>query len=162
MDSRYVSDLIKIMLKNGWMLEFSRIPLIPSAIPYAEEMLEEDIKGVHLSYQFCSEQDFGIIPIQRAFGATKDGIITKIPSGFTVDSASDVSILKYGNTPISPGMYGYARKFGVVGYWDQENLIFCASKKYETIIFKLIDFFTPNKVRFNPYFAGSGLLITSC
>lgn len=162
MDARYVSEVTRFRLDDRSILTFSRAPLEHSVLP-TKGMLKRKITGVLLDYAFCGEQDFGINPLKEAFGATNnDGIITKIPSGFTVDTAGDVSVLKYGDTSISPGMYGYARRFGVAGYWDKENLIFCASKKYEAIILNLIDFFEPYKVRFVPSYLGEDLLITSC
>ncbi len=51
----------------------------------------------------------------------------------------------------------------ITGYWDDGNLIICASKEYESIIEHVIDFIQPKKAKFafRTVFGGRNLMILS-
>lgn len=162
MDSTNVSEKIMFLLEGNETISFSNSSLHSSCEP-TEEQLRKKVIGIQLSYAFCGEQDFGIAPMKRAFEAGSDGIINKVPNGLTLDTQDDVIILKYGSTFLSPRMLAIAKEVGMVGYWDDSNLIICSSKKYEPIIENIIDFIQPKKARFafRSVFGGSNLMILS-
>lgn len=162
MDFYHVSDEIMFLLEGDETIRFSRSSLRPSILP-TEEQLQKKVLGIQLSYAFCGEQDFGIDPMRRAFGADSDGIIKKVPSDLKLETYEDVCVLKYGSTRLAPEMIPHAREVGAAGYWDDANLIICCSKKYEKIIESIIDFIQPKKAKFafRTLFAGPNLMILS-
>ena len=147
MDSSHVSEEIMFLLEGEETILFSRTSLAKSQKP-TEEQLRKDIIGVQLSYAYCGEQDFGIDPMARAFGATPKGVINQIPKDFNVYTQEDTVVLKYGSTSISPRMFDMAKEAGIVGYWDDANLIICASKEYEAIVKNMRKFIKPKKAKF--------------
>lgn len=162
MDSTYVSEEIMFLLEGNETISFSNSLLHSSQKP-TEEQLRKKIIGIQLSYAFCGEQDFGIEPMAKAFGASSNGIIKKVPKGFTLRYANDVAILKYGSTSLSPRMIEIVKEVGVAGYWDDANLIICASREYESIIEHVIDLIQPKKAKFafRTVFGGHNLMILS-
>lgn len=162
MDSTHVSEKIMFLLEGNENISFSNSSLHSSCEP-TEEQLRKKVIGIQLSYAHCGEQDFGIAPMARAFGAGDDGIIKKVPKGLALDTRDDVTILKYGSTSLSPRMLAIAKEVGMAGYWDDSNLIICSSKKYEPIIENIIDFIQPKKAKFafRTVFAGPNLMILS-
>ena len=147
MDSTHVSERIWIRLEGDETVLFSNDSIVPSYLP-TEEQLRKKITGVQLSCPFYGKQSFGIEPLERAFGASSNGIIQKIPNELTLDMQDDVVILKYGSTCLSPRIISIAKTVGMSGYWDDSNLIICSSKVYEPIIENVIDFLQPQKVAF--------------
>lgn len=162
MDSTHVSPEIMFLLEGNETISFSSSVLHTSIKP-TEEQLQKKIIGIQLSNASCGEQAFGIDPMARAFGAGSDGIINEVPKDLTLDTQENVVILKYGSTFLSPRMLEIAKEVGVAGYWDDENLIICASKEYESIIKKVIDFIQPKKAKFafRTVFGGRNLMVLS-
>ncbi len=162
MDSTHVSEEIMFLLEGDETILFSSSSLYSSIKP-TEEQLRKKIIGIQLSCSYCGEQYFGIQPMARAFGAGSNGIINKVPKDLTLDTQGDVVILKYGPTSLSFRMLEIAKEVGVVGYWDDGNLIICASKEYESIIEHVIDFIQPKKAKFafRTVFGGRNLMILS-
>ena len=99
--------------------------------------------------------------VSKAFGATPKGVINQIPKDFNVYTQEDTIVLKYGDTSISPRMFDMAKKAGIVGYWDDANLIICASKEYEAIVKNMRKFIKPKKAKFafRSVFGGRNLMI---
>lgn len=162
MEFSHISGEVMFLLGSKETLTFSRMPYKDSSKPTPEQ-LREDIIGVQLSYAFCGEQDFGIEPLAKDFGAFPSGFITKIPQDFYVHSDGDIVVLKHGRLSIDPYMYDIARETGVAGYWDDENLVLCASKEYDSIIASTRNLITSRKAKFAFRTVGFGrnLLILS-
>lgn len=160
MDSYHVSNEIMFLLDGNETVSFSMNSFSKSQKP-TEEQMRKDILGVQLSYAACGEQQFGIEPMAKAFDATPKGVITQIPKDFNVYTEENFIILKYGNDSISPRMFDMAKEFGIVGYWDDANLIICASKEYEEIIKNTRKFIKPKKAKFafRTVFGGRNLMI---
>ena len=158
----YVSDEIMFLLEGNETIRFSRSSLRPSILP-TEEQLQKKVLGIQLSYAFCGEQDFGIEPMRRAFGAGSNGIIKKIPKDFKLETYEDVYVLKYGSTILAPEMIPHTREVGAAGYWDDANLIICCSKKYEKLIKNIAAFIQPKKAKFafRTLFSKPNLMILS-
>lgn len=160
MEIENVSGELLFRLDGGETIRFSatsrKEPLLPT-----NDQLNKKITGVQLSYELCGEQAFGADGLRSAFGAEDRGIITKVPDGFEVKKEGYFFVLKVGEIIIHPEMYNMARNFGIVGYWDFENLIFIASEKYEPILRNTLKFMQPNKAKFNykSVFGGRNLLI---
>ena len=162
MDSTHVSEKIMFLLEGNETISFSNSSLHSSCKP-TKEQLRKKVIGILLSYAYCGDQDFGIDPMARAFGVGSDGIMKKVPKGLTLDTQDDVTILKYGSTSLSPRMIAIAKEVGISSYWDDSNLIFCSSKKYEPIIENIIDFIQPKKAKFacRTSFEGPNLMVLS-
>lgn len=160
MDSTQISEEIMFLLEGNENISFSNSSLRSSCEP-TEEQLRKKVIGIQLSYANCGEQDFGVDPMKKAFGAGGNGIIKKMPKEFVLDKREDVVILKYGETSLSPRMIEIAKKAGMAGYWDDSNLIICSSKKYEPIMEHIVDFIQPQKARFafRSVFGGKNLMI---
>lgn len=147
MDSTHVSERIWIRLEGDETLLFSNDSIVPSYLP-TKKQLRKKVTGVQLSCPFYGKQFSGIEPLKRAFGASSNGIIQKIPNELTLDIQDDVVILKYGTICLSPHMISIAKVVGMSGYWDDSNLIICSSKEYASIIKNIIDFIQPQKAAF--------------
>ena len=147
MDSSHVSEEIMFLLEGGETISFSRMASSESKKPTVDQ-IQKSILGVQLSYACCGEQDFGIAPMAEAFGANSKGVIKKIPRDFRLHTMNDILVLKYGDTYISPKMFDMAKSAGIVGYWDDANLIICASKEYEAIVRNMRKFIKPKKAKF--------------
>lgn len=163
MDSTFISEEILFLLEGEECISFSNTSLHPSQLP-TEEQLRKNIIGIQLSYANCGEQDGGIAPLAEAFGFGSKGIIRKIPKDFRVTEQEDVFVLKHGSISISSRMFEIAKKFGVAGYWDEANLIICASKEYEPILRAVLAFIQPEKAKFafrSLPFGGRNLMIKS-
>ena len=162
MDSTHVSPKIMFLLEGNETISFSSSSLHSSQKP-AEDQLRKKVIGIQLSYAHWGEHHGGIEPMARAFGAYPDGIIMEVPKALTLDTQNDVTILKYGSDVPHPRMLEIAKKVGVAGYWDDSNLIICASNEYESIIKHVIDFIQPQKAKFafRTVFGGRNLMVLS-
>ena len=162
MDSTHVSERIWIRLEGDETVLFSNDSIVPSCLP-TKEQLRKKVTGVQLSCPFYVKQFSGIEPLKRAFGASSNGIIKKIPNELTLDIQDDVVILKYGTIYLSPHMISIAKVVGMSGYWDDSNLIICSSKEYESIIKNVADFIQSPKAvfAFRNFFGGPNLMIIS-
>ena len=161
MDMTHVSGETMVLFEDESYVTFKRHAYNGEEKPAVDET-RKAVKGVQLEYAFCGEQDFGIKPMLDAFGAgTKEGIITKVPKGFELDVQDDVAILKYGYWQVDTRMISAAKETGVVGAWEDNALMICASKEYQHIIEGLIDMIQPKKAKFGMrrVFAGCNLLI---
>ncbi len=156
----HVSGELLFRLDGDETIRFSATSLKEPWLP-TNDQLNKKITGVQLSYEICGEQAFGADGLRSAFGAEDRGIITKIPDGFEVKKEGSFFVLKYGKEEINSLMYNMARNFGIIGYWDFENLIFIASEKYEPILRNTLKFMQPNKAKFayRTVFGGRNLLI---
>lgn len=129
----------------------------------APEECKGVLKGVCLSYAFCGKQDFGIEPIARQFGAIdQNGTITKIPKELEIIESEGVKAIKFGNyAKLDFGMIRATKEAGIIGYWDNANLIICASPEYEFVINSIRVMLKPQHVRFafSRLFTGRNLLI---
>lgn len=162
MDSTHVSPEIMFLFEGNETISFSSSSLSASQKP-DENQLRKKVIGVQLAYADCGEHHGGIEPMARAFGAYPDGIITEVPKTLTLDTQNDVTILKYGSAVPHRRILEIAKEVGVAGYWDDANLIICASNKYESIIKHVKDFIQPQKAKFafRTVFGGRNLMILS-
>ena len=162
MDLSHVSPETYLLTEDDRTIKFKRYRYADEKMPTPEEC-KGVLKGVCLSYAFCGEQDFGIEPMARQFGATgKNGTITKIPKELEIIESEGVKAIKFGSyAKLDSGMIRAAKEAGVIGYWDDANLIICASSEYEFVIKSIREMFKPKHVRFafSRSFAGRNLLI---
>lgn len=158
MDFSYVSEHTVVLFEGKEQIAFSKYS--EEANPNVEDTRKK-VVGILLEYAYCGEQDFGIERMAKAFSAEDDGIIKKVPNGLTLDVQDGVAILRYGYKTADDQMIKGTKKAGILGYWDDENLMICASSEYSHIIESLIDMIQPNKARFafQRTFAGSNLLV---
>lgn len=162
MDSTHILEEIMFLLEENETISFSSSSLHSSQKP-TENQLRKKVIGIQLSYAHCGEHHGGIEPMARAFGAYPDGVITEVSKALTLDTKNDVAVLKFGSDVPHPRMLEIAKEVGVTGYWDDANLIICASKEYESIIEHVIDFIQPKKAKFafRTVFGGRNLMILS-
>lgn len=162
MDLSHVSPETYLLTEDEITIEFKKYRHDDEKKPVPEEC-KGILKGVCLSYAFCGEQDFGIEPMARQFGATgKNGTITKIPKELEIIESEGVKAIKFGSyAKLDSGMIRATKEAGVIGYWDDANLIICASPEYEFVINSIREMFKPKHVRFgfSRSFAGCNLLI---
>lgn len=162
MDLSHVSPETYLLTEDNKTITFKKYRHDDEKKPVPEEC-KGFLKGVCLSYAFCGEQDFGIEHILRQFGATgKYRTITKIPKQLEIIESEGITAIKFGSyAKLDSGMIGATREAGVIGYWDNANLIICASPEYKFVINSIREMFKPNMVRFglSSGFAGSNLLI---
>lgn len=162
MELSHVSPSIYLLTEDDRTIEFRNCRYDDKKMPTPEEC-KGALKGVCLSYAFCGEQDFGIEPMAKQFGATgKNGTITKIPKELEIVESEGVKAMKFGRyAELDSGMIIATKEAGVIGYWDDANLIICASPEYEFVIHSIREMFKPKHVRFtfSRSFAGRNLLI---
>lgn len=90
MDLSHVSPKTYLLTEDNRTIEFKKYRHDDEKMPAPEEC-KGVLKGVCLSYAFCGEQDFGIEPIARQFGATdQNGTITKIPKELEIIESEGV------------------------------------------------------------------------
>lgn len=160
MDFSHVSPETYLLTEDDRTIEFKLYRYDDGKKPSPEEC-KGTLKGVCLSYAFCGEQDFGIKPMATAFGATdKNGTINKVP--LELVEADGVRAIKFGNyVRLDDSMIQGAKGAGIIGYWDDSNLIICAAPEYGFVIDSIKEMFKPKHVRFgfSRSFAGGNLLI---
>ena len=162
MDLSHLSPEFSLLTKDDKVIEFKQYGYNEKGIPSPKDC-EAALKGIRLSYAFCGEQDFGIEEILKRFGAmNKNGIITRIPEGLSITTSGEVKAIKFGNyIKLDSEMIKRANTHGIIGYWDYESFIICASKEYEFIINSIQEMFKPKHLRFalNRSFAGFNFII---
>lgn len=160
MDYSHVSPETYLLTEDDRTIEFKKYRYGDENKPSPDEC-KGKLKGVCLAYAFCGEQDFGIKPMATAFGATgKNGTINKVP--LELVEADGVRAIKFGGyARLDEIMIQGAKEAGVIGYWDDSNLIICAAPEYGFVIDSIKAMFKPKHVRFgfNRSFAGCNLLI---
>lgn len=160
MDYSHVSPETYLLTEDDRTIEFKKYRYGDENKPSPDEC-KGKLKGVCLSYACCGEQDFGIKPMATAFGATgKNGTINKVP--LELVEADGVRAIKFGGyARLDERMIQGAKEAGVIGYWDDSNLIICAASEYGFVIDSIKAMFKPKHVRFgfNRSFAGWNLLI---
>ena len=90
----------------------------------------------------------------------KNMTINKVP--LEVVDADGVKAIKFGEyVNLDDRMIQGAKDAGVIGYWDDCNLIICAAPEYSFVIDSIKAMFKPKHVRFgfSRSFAGCNLLI---
>ena len=162
MDFTHLSDKIWIRLDEKDIILFSNDPEFPSCLP-TREQLRKRVTGIQLSCSSCSKQQIGIEPLKKAFGAESSCIIHRLPNELLLDIQDDIIILKYGSANISQHMLSVAKKIGMSGYWNDSNLIICASSQYLPIILSIIEFIQSQRAVFAFKITSSGknLMIVS-
>lgn len=162
MDFTHVSPETYLLTEDEKTLTFKLHRYKNDPNPFPREC-KGKLKGVCLSYAFCGEQDFGIEPMARQFGATgKTMMVKKIPKDLEIVDSEGVKAIKFGGyAQLDSNMIHGAKEAGVIGYWDDANLIICASAEYSFVIDSIKAMFKPNHVRFgfSRTFAGRNLLI---
>lgn len=162
MDFSHVSPEALLLTEDDRTIVFKKYRYDDEKKPSPDEC-KGKLKGVCLTYAFCGEQDFGIEPMARQFGATGSGMtVNKIPKNLEIVEAENVKAIKFGSyAKLDSVMIKGAMEAGVVGYWDDCNLIICASPEYSFVIDSIKAMFKPKHVRFgfSRSFAGANLLI---
>ena len=160
MDYSHVSPKMYFLTEDERTIEFKKYRYGDKSKPSPDEC-KGKLKGVCLAYACCGEQDFGIKYMATAFGATgKNGTINKVP--LELVETDGVRAIKFGEyARLDEIMIKGAKEAGVIGYWDDSNLIICAAPEYSFIIDSIKAMFKPKCVRFgfNRSFAGCNLLI---
>lgn len=149
MDLSNVSPETYLFTEDDRTIKFKKYRHNDEKMPTPEEC-KGVLKGVSLSYAFCGEQDFGIDPMAKQFGATgKNRTITKIPKELEIIESEGVKAIKFGRyAKLNSRMVRKTMEAGVIGYWDDSSLIICASPEYEFVINSIQEMFKPNHVRF--------------
>ena len=148
-DSTHLSPVVSLLMEDGREIEFKLYRHDGEINPSSKEC-KGRIRKIRLSYAFCGEQDFGIKPLEEKFKVNKKGIVTKIPKDLKIDSNSYVKAIMYGKTSnLDPLTSKIAKDTGVVGYWDEENLLICASQNYGFVIDKIKKLFCPKHIKFS-------------
>lgn len=139
MDPSKFSRKITFELVSGDKIIFERFneptPVITT------KQLHEDIASIEFSYAFCGEQDFGIERLANSFEANP--IISKLPDDFIIKKTGSIYILSHGIYVSNSEISKMTNKHGFIGYWDDANLVMCASKEYKEIIEKVYSFMKP-------------------
>ena len=165
MDLSHFSPETYLLTEDGRTIKFERYCRNDEKKPTVEEC-KGALKGVCLSYACCGEQDFGIKPMAKQFGATeKNGTITNIPKELKIVELQGVKAIKFGSyAGLDSRIVKATLDAGVIGYWDDANFIICASSEYGFVIDSIHNMFKPKHVRFgfSRSFAGCNLLILSC
>lgn len=146
-DFRHLSPVVSLLMKDGRKIEFNLYRFDGEINPSPEECKGE-LKGIELSYAFCGEQDIGIKSLEEEFKVNNLGVITKIPKNFKIDSNSYVKVLKCGKSAnLDPKLSKITKETGVIGYWDDSNLLICVSQNYDFVIDKIKKLFCPKHVK---------------
>lgn len=147
MEFSHVSPETYLLTEDDRTIKFKKYRNIGEDKPHPDEC-KGKIKGVCLSYAFCGEQDFGIRPLADAFGVKgNNGIINKVP--LEIVEADGVRAIRYGKyASLDDDMVQGAMEAGLIGYWDDANLIICAAPEYGFIIDSIKNMFKPKHVRF--------------
>lgn len=148
-DFSHLSPVVSLLMEDGTEIQFDLYRADGEVNPSPEEC-KRSLKGIKLSYAFCGEQDFGIKPLEEEFKVNKKGIVTKIPKDLKIDSNSYVKSIRYGkDSSLDPIISRITRDTGIIGYWDERNLLICASQNYDFIIDKIKKLFCPKHVKFS-------------
>ena len=150
-------------MEEGSTVGFETHCFISTWFAPTEEQLQKKIQSIHLANSYSYEQNVKLTLLNSAFGVGSDGVVTKIPNDLTSYLQDDVIILKYGSSKLDPYVISITKCIGLTGCWDNENLIFCATKEYEQMIKNIVQFLQPNKVRFSfcHSYIGHDFVITS-
>ena len=132
MDFLYISPEVKILFEDNEELRILK-KQIYSHTKISEEQCKKRIIEIELSTAFYRHQDNQIIHLKKSFNMSHDGVINAIPKTYRIETVDNVMVLKIGNTEITPSMIGLAEKVGVVGYWDNANIIICVSEQYKLL-----------------------------
>ena len=132
MDFLYISPEVKILFEDNEELRILK-KQIHSHTKISEEQCKKRIIEIELSNAFYRHQDNQISYLKKAFKMSHDGVINEIPKTYSIETVDNVRILKIGITEITPSMLGLAEKVGVVGYWDNANIIICVSEQYKLL-----------------------------
>ncbi len=163
MSSTHVSRSVTFSLKGGATVGFEAGNSLSCCFLPTQEQLQEEITSIQFAYSYSPKQDVPLSELNSAFGVGEDGIVTRIPNDLTSYIQDDVIILKYGCMKIDSYMLSIAGLIGLIGCWDSENLIFCATKGNNQMIKNILNFLQPNKVRFDfcSSYIGHDFIITS-
>ena len=160
MNHDLLSPRIYLFMKNGRNVVFKRFLRTGEEKPSVESCRGE-ITGITLAYAFCGEQDYGIRPLAKAFDALNEkAVMRKVP--LEIVSREDYKAIKYGDdVDLNENLIRTTKQSGVVGYWDQANIIICAAPEYSFIIDAIAEFIKPNHTAFafEEFFGGRGNLV---
>lgn len=160
MDYSNVSPVVSLITANNKVIGFRKLRSDDYEKPTPDEC-KRKLKGICLSYAFCKEQDFGIQVLEEAFKISADGTIHDAP--FEVIESKKVKAIVYGKSiALNDEMIKGAILSGIIGYWDSENVIICASLEYGFVIDEIKEFIKPEfaKIGFTSgYNGGENLVI---
>ena len=147
MDQSKLSPEVSFLMKNGQPVTFKRFRRNGEKIPSVEEC-KDILTGITLSYAFCGEQDYGIRPLAKAFGALNDEfIIKKVP--LEIIKVDGFKAIKYGeDVKLDFDVIRAAQQAGVVGFWNHANVMICAAPEYAFLIDSINEMMKPKQVRF--------------
>ena len=164
MESSNVSSFLYILTEDRRTVKFKLYRYANEDKPSAMEC-KGKIRGLHLSYAYCGEQNLGIRYLAKEFGATDRKMkIKKVPSSLEIVETKNVKALLAGlkHSNWKEAMESKAIEAGVVGYWDDASLCICASNEYSFIIDAIQELLKPNRAHFafnNIQCGGANLLI---
>ena len=149
MDFSHVSPNTYLLTEDNRTMGFKKYRYSDDEKP-SPEVCKGKIKGVCLTYAFWGRQDIGIGSMASQFEATgKDGIINRIPENLEIVEESNVKAIKFGSyAKLDSDMIRGAMEAGVIGYWDDSNLIICASPEYSFVIDEIKEMIKPKQARF--------------
>ena len=139
----HVSPEVILLKEDNKQINFKKYLYEEEKKPTPDDC-KDKIKGIMLTYAFCGEQDFGIKPLEKAFGVDKKGIIKKAP--IELIEKDGVRAIKFGRyIHLNELMIKGAKNSGLIGYWDEENIIICAAPEYGFIIDSIKELIKPNR-----------------
>ena len=151
----HMSKEIKFVLEGNEIISFSNSFLTPRCLP-TQAQLRKKIISMELSHPFYNECDLQVEKIAKAFDVGEDGIIKKIPNEFVLHTQDNIIILKSSSILVETYILEWTEVFGIVGCWDQTDIIICSSQEYKPIMENVIDFMQPQRAKFTlrPYRVG--------
>ena len=155
MDYAHLSPEMYLLTDDDRTLMFPRRVTDEKKKPLPEDC-KGKLKGICFAYAFCGEQDFGIEPMAKAFGATGDkSIITKVP--IEVIEFQKAKALNFGSeVSMDEQIVKEIKKSGLIGYWDDENLFVGAAPEYGFLTEAILDLTRLHCARFAFSRAGMG------
>ena len=147
MDQSKLSPEVCFLMQYGQPVVFKRFRRNGEELPSAEQCKGE-LTGITLTYAFCGEQDDGIRPLLKAFGALNDDLLIK-REPLEVVELDGYKAIKYGeDVHLDFNVARTAKQSGVVGYWDKSNLMICTSPEYGFLIESIKELMKPRHARF--------------
>lgn len=147
-DTAYISEEAIFELEGNEIgYSFSTTPDIKSHLP-TDEQLYQKIRSIVLakSPDFIY-QELGIEPLKKAFNVSYRNFILFVPSSFKMHFTKGFVTLKYGDKEVPDEMFEIAKKSGMACYWDWDNIVFCAPRRYQPIVENIFRLFKSYRVR---------------
>ncbi len=144
MEIRFLSPETTLIMENGKQLTFKLEEKKPSP-----KECNEILKGISLKSTLGAIKFLGIRIMEERFGVNEKGLeINKLPKDFEVVESQGVKAIRTGGYMcLDNEMIDVTNKAGIVGMWDFEEFIICASKEYSFVIDAILEMIKPEKTR---------------